>query len=37
MKQYGKESQYIDVVVADFSRPLWRPEMRIDAIITDRN
>lgn len=36
IKQYGKESQYLDVVVADFSRPLWKSDMRVDAIITDR-
>ncbi|XP_076668451.1 tRNA (guanine(10)-N(2))-methyltransferase TRMT11 isoform X1 [Andrena cerasifolii] len=35
MSQYGKRSYYIDVVVSDFSYPLWRSDMRIDAIITD--
>ncbi|XP_043272305.1 tRNA (guanine(10)-N2)-methyltransferase homolog isoform X2 [Venturia canescens] len=35
MKQYGKESYYLDVVVSDFSRPLWKSDMRVDAIITD--
>lgn len=35
MHQYGMSSYYIDVVVADFSYPLWRPNLRIDAIITD--
>lgn len=36
MSQYGKGSYYIDVVVSDFSYPLWRSDMSIDAIITDR-
>lgn len=36
MSQYGKRSYYIDVVVSDFSYPLWRSDMCIDAIITDR-
>ena len=36
MSQYGKRSYYIDVVVSDFSYPLWRSDMFIDAIITDR-
>lgn len=36
MNQYGKSSYYIDVVVSDFSVPLWRSDMYIDAIITDR-
>ncbi|XP_076245629.1 tRNA (guanine(10)-N(2))-methyltransferase TRMT11 isoform X2 [Calliopsis andreniformis] len=35
MSQYGKSSYYIDVVVSDFSYPLWRPDLRIDAIVTD--
>lgn len=36
MHQYGMSSHYLDVVVADFSYPLWRADLRIDAIITDR-
>lgn len=36
MRQYGMSSHYLDVVVADFSYPLWRADLRIDAIITDR-
>lgn len=36
MKQYGKGSYYLDVVVSDFSRPLWKNDMRVDAIVTDR-
>ncbi|XP_011146251.1 tRNA (guanine(10)-N2)-methyltransferase homolog [Harpegnathos saltator] len=35
MFQYGTSSCYIDVVVADFSYPLWRSGLQIDAIITD--
>ncbi|XP_029161364.1 tRNA (guanine(10)-N2)-methyltransferase homolog [Nylanderia fulva] len=35
MRQYGMSSYYLDVVVADFSYPLWRTDLRIDAIITD--
>lgn len=35
MRQYGMSSHYLDVVVADFSYPLWRPDLRIDAIVTD--
>ncbi|XP_031837594.1 tRNA (guanine(10)-N(2))-methyltransferase TRMT11 isoform X3 [Nomia melanderi] len=35
MKQYGTSSYYIDVVVSDFSVPLWRSDMTVDAIITD--
>ncbi|CAB3235241.1 unnamed protein product [Arctia plantaginis] len=35
MKQYGIESQYLDVVVSDFSMPMWRPGLKFDAIITD--
>lgn len=36
MRQYGMSSYYLDVVVADFSYPLWRADLRIDAIVTDR-
>ncbi|XP_011634259.1 tRNA (guanine(10)-N2)-methyltransferase homolog [Pogonomyrmex barbatus] len=35
MRQYGMSSYYLDVVVADFSYPLWRTDLRIDAIVTD--
>src|SRR4051812_20279001 len=34
--QYGLESKYVDVVVGDASRPLWRPDFKFDAIVTDR-
>ena len=36
MKQYNILSNFIDVIVSDFSCPLWRPEIHFDAIITDR-
>lgn len=35
MTQYGMLANYVDVVVADFSYPLWRSSMRVNAIITD--
>ncbi|XP_012286221.1 tRNA (guanine(10)-N2)-methyltransferase homolog isoform X2 [Orussus abietinus] len=35
INQYGKGSHYIDVLVADFSLPLWKSDMRVDSIITD--
>ncbi|XP_055914165.1 tRNA (guanine(10)-N2)-methyltransferase homolog [Eupeodes corollae] len=35
LKQYGCERFYMDVVVSDFSNPLWREEIRFDSIITD--
>ncbi|XP_014214410.1 tRNA (guanine(10)-N2)-methyltransferase homolog [Copidosoma floridanum] len=35
MKQYGIESRFLDVIVSDFSRPLWRSDVKLDAIITD--
>ncbi|KAF8786357.1 tRNA (guanine(10)-N2)-methyltransferase like protein [Argiope bruennichi] len=35
MKQYGYESHYLDVIVADAALPLWRCESFFDAIITD--
>lgn len=36
MKQYNKEHQYLDIIVSDFSMPLWKNSMKFDAIITDR-
>ncbi|KAE8744251.1 hypothetical protein FOCC_FOCC009171 [Frankliniella occidentalis] len=33
--QYGLQNQYIDVVVADSSLPLWVKNFELDAIITD--
>ncbi|PVD32521.1 hypothetical protein C0Q70_07961 [Pomacea canaliculata] len=36
LRQYGLESQYLDVLVADASRPeIWRQQPLFDAIITD--
>ncbi|XP_028161170.1 tRNA (guanine(10)-N2)-methyltransferase homolog [Ostrinia furnacalis] len=35
MKQYGTSSRYLDVMVSDFSLPMWRDSLRFDAIITD--
>ncbi|CAB0016649.1 unnamed protein product [Nesidiocoris tenuis] len=35
MKQYGLSSQYVDLVIADFSLPLWSKTLKLDAIITD--
>lgn len=36
MKQYGIESQYIDVIIGDSSLPLWHSQLELDSIITDR-
>lgn len=35
MRQYGVEDRYLDVVVSDFSLPMWREGLKFDAIITD--
>ncbi|ODN06309.1 tRNA (guanine(10)-N2)-methyltransferase [Orchesella cincta] len=35
LRQYGVEDRYLDVVVADTSRPMWKHDFRFDAIITD--
>ncbi|KAG0409767.1 hypothetical protein HPB47_013122 [Ixodes persulcatus] len=35
LRQYGCEKQFVDVVIADASMPLWRDGARFDAIITD--
>uniref|UniRef100_T1IPG6 tRNA (guanine(10)-N(2))-methyltransferase TRMT11 n=1 Tax=Strigamia maritima TaxID=126957 RepID=T1IPG6_STRMM len=35
LKQYGLENQYLDVLVADASQPLWTNRILFDAIITD--
>ncbi|XP_049780749.1 tRNA (guanine(10)-N2)-methyltransferase homolog isoform X2 [Schistocerca cancellata] len=35
LKQYGRSSQYIDVIVADSSLPVWHPDFKVDAIVTD--
>lgn len=36
MEQYGTKSMYLDVIVSDFSLPMWRRDVKFDAIITDR-
>lgn len=36
MKQYGKDSQYLDVIVGDSSLPFWHSRLQLDSIITDR-
>ncbi|KAI8421215.1 hypothetical protein MSG28_008278 [Choristoneura fumiferana] len=35
MQQYGTRSKYLNVIVSDFSLPMWREDLRFDAIITD--
>ncbi|KFO62370.1 tRNA (guanine(10)-N2)-methyltransferase [Corvus brachyrhynchos] len=35
LRQYGLEKYYLDALVADSSRPIWREGMLFDAIITD--
>ncbi|XP_075147493.1 tRNA (guanine(10)-N(2))-methyltransferase TRMT11 [Haematobia irritans] len=35
LKQYNCENRYMDVVVADFSNPLWTDRLKFDCIITD--
>jgi tRNA G10 N-methylase Trm11 len=37
MAQYNLVSKYLDAVIADASLPLWRSDLKLDAIITDRN
>lgn len=36
LKQYNCADRYMDVVVADFSNPLWSDRIKFDSIITDR-
>lgn len=36
LRQYGTERMYVDVMVSDASKPLWRNAPLFDAIITDR-
>ncbi|XP_061479761.1 tRNA (guanine(10)-N2)-methyltransferase homolog isoform X1 [Rhineura floridana] len=33
--QYGLEKHYLDVLVSDASKPIWRKGVKFDAIITD--
>ncbi|XP_009983619.1 PREDICTED: tRNA (guanine(10)-N2)-methyltransferase homolog, partial [Tauraco erythrolophus] len=35
LRQYGLEKYYLDALVADSSRPIWRKGMLFDAIVTD--
>ncbi|CAG9580128.1 unnamed protein product [Danaus chrysippus] len=35
MRQYGTSSRYLDVIVSDFSLPMWKDKLTFDAIITD--
>ncbi|XP_032415225.1 tRNA (guanine(10)-N(2))-methyltransferase TRMT11 isoform X2 [Xiphophorus hellerii] len=35
LRQYGKEDMYVDVMVSDASKPVWRNAALFDAIITD--
>ncbi|KAL4703207.1 hypothetical protein ACJJTC_004883 [Scirpophaga incertulas] len=35
MYQYDIASKYLDVIVSDFSLPLWQARLKFDAIITD--
>ncbi|XP_076136381.1 tRNA (guanine(10)-N(2))-methyltransferase TRMT11 isoform X1 [Alosa pseudoharengus] len=35
LRQYGTERQYVDVLVSDASKPIWRSVNLFDAIITD--
>lgn len=36
LRQYGLESHYVDMVVADAASCVWKPQEIFDAIITDR-
>ncbi|XP_077156245.1 tRNA (guanine(10)-N(2))-methyltransferase TRMT11 isoform X5 [Paroedura picta] len=35
LRQYGLENYYLDILVSDASKPIWRKGMQFDAIITD--
>ncbi|EAT44751.1 AAEL003922-PA [Aedes aegypti] len=35
LKQYGCEGQFLDVLVSDFSRSIWKSDFLFDSIITD--
>uniref|UniRef100_A0A4W5R7E1 tRNA (guanine(10)-N(2))-methyltransferase TRMT11 n=1 Tax=Hucho hucho TaxID=62062 RepID=A0A4W5R7E1_9TELE len=35
LRQYGSEKLYVDVLVSDASKPIWRDGVLFDAIITD--
>lgn len=36
LRQYGIQKMYVDVMVSDASKPVWRDAALFDAIITDR-
>ena len=36
LRQYGLEKQYIDMLVADAAKCVWRQQEMFDAIVTDR-
>lgn len=36
LRQYDKEKMYVDVMVSDASKSVWRKNPLFDAIITDR-
>ncbi|XP_004534294.1 tRNA (guanine(10)-N2)-methyltransferase homolog [Ceratitis capitata] len=35
LEQYGCGARYMDVIISDFSQPLWRDGLKFDSIITD--
>ena len=36
LRQYGTERLYVDVLVSDAAKSVWRHALLFDAIITDR-
>lgn len=36
LRQYGLESRYVDMLVADAAKCMWREQELFDAILTDR-
>lgn len=36
LEQYNCADRYVDVIVSDFSNPIWNDRIRFDSIITDR-
>lgn len=36
LRQYNCEHLYVDILVSDFSKTIWRGNIRFDSIITDR-
>lgn len=36
LRQYGLERQYIDILVADAAKCVWREQEIFSAIVTDR-